>query len=1133
MNNDYKTIEAYVHVIDQSAREFISKNLSATGNNPLTLPNGDELYLDISETENTIYFKNIEISNTGAGTGTKIMDDLKRYSDITGKKITVLNAVNEDFFGRFSWLTANYGKQIGMTTFTYDPNARYQTIGDLTDDERTALELRRGEMMDKLVGEEVANEEKILNAREYSPNFSGEKYVGYENFKRLVRRRPWLLNAETDDAMLKRKIKNINIDNFLFSGANDMNNNELLDMFKNEYAFEKKQNEIAKEKTPTEQFITEKRASEKIVRNETIGRKPRLKQAINVATGNIPSEKITMTEKQLIKQRLRAIIQGVKMGRADMKAAMLDAFKTSYSEIQDIKKAIIEFAKPLPAADKGKLLNLVAKAKNKKDLVAAYVRIDNLLEASDKREALEQLKQTTRSVKYAQKTGKNIALDYQRQIMDIMQSYNIKSPVQKTIDKLKSLKDFIEKNPEIEIPKSVTAKLDQLLKKPVRELSTEGIRELNKMISHLASLGNLKLQLKNKYDERQRQISLEKLTASTRNIDNVKRGYLNTLHAFRVTDIMDGSQDYRGQNTRLQTKIARKVSNAELTSNALLDTVFSQISSFKGKWNEEEQAIMELYLLLDMKANTQAQQLIFSRNWKEMPKLTQEMEMAMSVMRGAFDKHVDNIAAVYEEHNNKEFERVDNYFPLKYTKKRGEIPEPTIGQTIARGKNVQQGFTFGRQKGVKRVPRTDVFAQFEEAIREQQYYLHVQPALLEVHSLVNDGKYFEAAGENAIQWWKDYIDAMSNKGRLSRSTHNPTLAKMRINLSRAILGYKLSSILIQPMAVFDALAYTYMRFGSVASARLLTHFAGAFIDPTYARRIKKLSPALQLRDGGELAIEEIQGGKERKGLDKVSSFRKFNKYSLSPLKWLDIRTAASVAQATYKTLRASGLDEQTARLESDVIMNITSGSSEIADRPMVLMGDELFRTVFTFQTFLLNRWGLIAHDLIGSGIKDGTITRKSRALIGLAILGVGGAFEDELRNAIYEAISGKKLPPVNIIKSALMTVPESIPILGQMLRSIYGYNQGYSIPLTRTIENVLVGLQMTLSDKEETKNKGILKVSEAVSTLFGVAGTSQGFDLLERALLDEKKTKKINRDIDMMPGIPEINFPSIPNIPSL
>jgi len=1012
---------------------------------------------------------------------------------------------------------------------------KYQTISDLSKEERVSLEIRRGKLRDELTTTEIEKENEILYAREYFPKFFEEKLEGYENFKRLAARRKWVLDNATDEATVKDKVKNIDIDNYLFTGATDVSNDQLLDMFREEYFAEQAQKELAKQKTPSEILEAGKRLATKAVKKETIGRRPSIKQAINAATGNVKPEEVTTTKKQVIRERLLAMAKGSKIGRAEMKATMNEAFKTTYNEIANIKKAIIEYAKPLPANEKGKLLNLVAKANNKKDLVKAYIRIDTRLELSDRREALEQLKQTTKTVMLAKRTGKNIALDYQRKIMEILNSYSLKKPMKKTIGKLKELKKFIDKNPELKIPKHLTKKLEVLGKKHVTDITTaRDIRELNHTITQLVALGHLKLNLKNKYDERQRQISLEKLIGSTRNMEKVKRGYMNTIHAFRVTDIMDGSQDYRGQNTRYQQKISRKVGNAELTSNSLLEDVFDKIKGVKTKWTEEEQAIMEVHMLMDMEANTQAQQLISNRGWKKLPNLTEEMKVTIDLMRGTFDKYVDNIAAVYEEHNNKEFERVDNYFPLKYEKKKGALPEPTIGQQIARSKRTEQGFTFGRQKGVKRVPRVDVFAQFEEAIREQQYYLNVQPTLIEVSSLISDEAYMEVAGDKAVNWWADYIDAVSNKGRLSRSTHNAWLARKRINLSRAILGYKLSSVLMQPMAIFDAMAYTYGRFGAVATSRLLTHFAGAFLDPTYTGRVKRQSPALQLRDGGELAIEEIEGAKVREGMNKIGLIDKYQRNSLKPLQWLDLKTASAVAQSTYRTLKATGLSDAEARLESDLIMNITAGSSEIADRPMILMMGEELRTLFTFQTFLLNRWGIISHDLIGAGIKDGNITRKGRALIGLMILAMGGGFEDEVRGKLFELVSGKKLKgEKNFIKSALMTIPESVPILGQILRSKLSYGQSFSVPLTRTIENVVTGFQMLSSDKKSTQERGMLKISESLATYFGVAGTAQLSDLIERQMINEsKQMKQMETNINLMPSIPSISIPSIPSIPT-
>jgi len=404
--------------------------------------------------------------------------------------------------------------------------------------------------------------------------------------------------------------------------------------------------------------------------------------------------------------------------------------------------------------------------------------------------------------------------------------------------------------------------------------------------------------------------------------------------------------------------------------------------------------------------------------------------------------------------------------------------------------------------------------------------MHVQPVLLEVASLVFNPEYTNKAGFMAREWWKDYIDAMANKGQMSNVRSNRILAKARINLSRAILGYKLSSIIMQPMAIFDAMSYTYMRFGTAATSRLLAHFAATWLNPRYAKHVVIQSKALQIRKGGELAIEEIQKASRGKGL-----FNAYQNSSMGLLQWADIKTAAAVDQSMYKILLSQGLSKEDARAEADLLMQLVSGSSDIADRPMILMRGEGSRLWFTFQTFFLNRWGLLYHDLIKTGLVKGKIGVKFRTLMALMILAIGGGVEDDLRKKLFEFITGKKIKEkFTFLQSALLSIPEMIPVLGNVIQSQFEYGQGYSVPLTRLFENITQSFSMIRSEKADTRKRGYLKLTESIGTLFGIAGTAQGFDLIERTIPETKKKQPPT----LLPPLPELpEMPKLPELPAL
>ena len=972
-NKDFNSRMPAVDMINKTAEEYFNEGNEDMGSLIQDLNNYDVMLNDITAIRNWGTIDGEPVLIDAGSLDTRIIKDYEGSKNLSDPDF-------REYYYRSREAKRKYRD--------LDDKTKYQAIPD---DKRAELEARRGEFMDNLERSQYEAEERIILAREENLAFNDqEKENGYKNFKKLAQYRRWILDNATDEAMMKSRIKGKNLDNEIFSGARDLTNDELLSLYKERYEREQEILAIAREKTPTEIDQANKKTAERLVKSETTGKKPTIRQAINVAQGKVKPEVISMKETTL-KKKIRDIARGVKMGRSDMRATMIQAFRSKLGELNDMRKAIINYAEDLNLNDRGRLLPMVANAKTQLDLTKAMLRIDAALSRADKIEQLQEVRKTASLVNKAVKSGRGIAVDYQKRLIEILKDYDLKTPTTKTLNRLKSLKEYVDEHPGF-VPDYVVKKLDRLSKKNPSQMTADEIRDLNETLNHMISLGHLKLSLKNKYDERVRLLNLTKLLEHTNSIDPKgdpkdksfssklakARMMLNVIHSFRVADKIDGTQYYKGKNVALQRLMSSKVNNAELSANVILEEVLGQIRAIKNNWNDKEQAVMEFYLLVEMGAHTQANELATAQGWTEMPAITEEMRTAMDLMRGTFKKSQGMTAAIYEEVENKPFEYVDNYFPLKYERRVGELPEITIGQTFVRSKKTEQGFTMKRMPNVKRTPRTDVFSQFEEAVREHQYYINVQPAIMEINSLVGSEEYRKKAGQIASQWWADYLSAMANRGQLPGIRSNAWLARKRISLSRAILGYKLSSSLLQPFAIFDALAYFQFRFGQLAAGELAGHFAATWINPRYAKRVIKKSPSLTLRKGtsGELAIEEMKRGTT---IGRRSPGKIYNDLSLKPLQYFDLKTAAAVDQAAYKILRRQGLSEAEARAEADMVMNMVSGSSEIADRPMALMSGETMRTIFTFQTFMMNRWGLISHDFIRSGLVKGSFSKKSKS----------------------------------------------------------------------------------------------------------------------------------------------------------
>ncbi len=475
------------------------------------------------------------------------------------------------------------------------------------------------------------------------------------------------------------------------------------------------------------------------------------------------------------------------------------------------------------------------------------------------------------------------------------------------------------------------------------------------------------------------------------------------------------------------------------------------------------------------------------------------------------------------------FEIQENYFPFSYEEKQSDIGVYSIVQDQKTQSKIIFGAGKGRQAGVELTPRTDVYKILQEGLAIQELFLKLQPTLFEKGTIFRTKKYQEEAGEFNTRYWTGYIDEMSRSGMSSGAIQTPLdgwLRKGRQNISRGLLDLSFTSTAIQPFAIFDAMGYmlTYMRKRTVF--KLVGNLIQAFVRPNFAKNTIEQSVALTTRKGGEEVIASF-------GLDKLKDGTKLTETKLSSaikkvtspfaaLQFFDIRTAVAV-QKTAVTELSKTMPMDQAQAEADFIMDMVSGSSNIAYRPRIMNQGELGRTLTTFQTFVLNEWGLATQDIIKKGIFKGGVSNSNKtrfwAILGLGFLFLQGFLEDKLRNKITNAVKGTEFESDSFVKSALMFLPERIPVLGNIVSGVKYGRAGISIPLFSVFENIIKGTAgVFTADKLKTKVKNLSKAIEASAILFlGLPGAKDAQNIAERIIEESdiglKTRKEIAADI--------------------
>lgn len=744
-----------------------------------------------------------------------------------------------------------------------------------------------------------------------------------------------------------------------------------------------------------------------------------------------------------------------------------------------------------------------------------------LIEAKKRAQDREAVKGIKKDISRIAEMKGNIAVDYQKQITALLSGLDFKKPTDQKLKELRSLREFIDKNG---VPLGINQKhlneLERLEKVALRDMTTEDLASLRDTLKHLEKLGKLKASLKFKYHARKTKEALDNLIASTNNLDPkiknmkdktgreklraaLKQAYIMTLHTPRVAEMIDGFK--KGENLKLIKWLSKEETKANYEA-AKKKLAF--LDDLKNLGVEKITEEMEMRMMVVMReregARSQVERLIEHYKLDGVPTLTAQEEAIIAKIKEYINSQKNELAAVMEEITGEIFPEMETYYlPMKYEKEEELIPDANVMGGF-RTTHTFDGFRHARRQGVKKVPRVDIVNIFSEALDEQFWYLRMQPVIEDIKQLVLSEEYGDAAGDMVRDWWRNELDIVARRG-WSNSAKNSLMSagarQIRHNLNQSILLFKLSTIMLQPFAVFDAVAYTNAKYGPTVAAKVLEETTKTVFIPGVAKKYIESSPELQMRQGGELAIsEELAAATDDTLMDKAS------RLGYSMIRRADVNTAAGVQKAIEKVLIEQGVSD--AKTEAEFIMNLTNGSSTIVQRPHILSTGEGARLWFTFQSFILNRWGIIAHDLIMSGfVKSETYKEKMLTLVSLGILMMAGNLEDEARKLLAKLTTGKEWKDKGRGQFAdgVINLTSTMPVFGSFINAA-SMGTSAAPPAMRAGENLFNGLYRVGFGKDgESKAKGAVKATEAGLELFvGLPGTAQGFDLLEAAMFDNK-----------------------------
>lgn len=803
-----------------------------------------------------------------------------------------------------------------------------------------------------------------------------------------------------------------------------------------------------------------------------------------------------------------------------------------------------------------------------------------------RKEITEKILRTEKVLKQRIKNGTFVDVEYGKLLLELFDSFQKSAISQATLDAYQKLLDLKKKGileqPDIstddegnifgpeqkEIALQTIERIEQRLKqRSLSEMTTEDMNALYGEIAILVEEGRVKLQIKAYMNEQQRQADIAKVLRTTNSLDaNIEIGstaasavkfgkrqdakelYLNLLTPAAVADRIDGDMQYGGENAKLQREISSAEAGFIKEESGVLVDVFTRLKEEVGineYTNEESAFVTYVARVREGKPGQFAADQIVKFDFggiipEQVGRVTRaKAEHIVDIMQETSAKYAigDRYIGTYEAITNQIFPKVENYVmvsryvnaPKAWETANEEGPEILQGHLV-NSKNTNMGNAKARQAANEMLrPRTDFLRLYADTISTQLYFVHMQPVINNIASVVKSDAYKNQAGVLASKYWEETLSIVAKRGQWVNSYRNRMLDGIKNNVAVAILAFKPSTVAMQLTQVTTGVLGTYAKYGPRAAFNVMQETLKMVFARKYRDQVIAESNALSARAGtaGQYGVMDVQKAMTLQEFDEKNMLMVARdmavKYGMFLMQDLDITFSAANRQGIYNALVASGVPEAEANIEADQMMGIMQSSTLVSDRPLfIAKTGSIGRFLTALQTFSLGYYSMFTQLLVRGGLRQGDNATKMRALIAIAGIPVANALVSSFARSLSAMLRGEdEQEELDLLTSVFFEQIRVIPLIGPIAQSAIEYNKkgGLDNPAFGALTKVLIGTTKAITESNDKQLDGIIDALSGVAMFTGVPGTATMADVLKSFTLSEtqelaKATKDIVRGKD-------------------
>lgn len=887
--------------------------------------------------------------------------------------------------------------------------------------------------------------------------------------------------------------------------------NGLVTKMKNKVSFEEEVTRMAKQqvfkaekKTPAQliKASTDKRIPEKVF-NKT--EKQLLVDRIKAQKSIAPV--IKRLDRQAMQRQASAYKRQIERTRKSTRTEVIKSFKDKNNNVQDIKNKITAFVTDfLPQKERGKFLVNVRDAKTKGDLASTMLKIDATQRAVKATSIKENIKKLSDK-------AENLPLETRKKITAFLDKYSSSKMRASTVENLKDTKEWYGAS-NINLPYKLKMRLEKAEKIPLVNLKNDRLEEIESNLLKMVEEGKQQAKINKEFEEIVLKTKLDKISKDIKNYDKeilkrtpgeklntklaitrkkqviadlIQTGDWEKTFAERFIDMLDGNKGYSGTLYNFLYKPVKRSSDAWMNLKDDIEERFITLNKkLKLDFYDAEKIAVHAYRL-----QPSGMEKLLSAGYGEKfinsVKLNEKQMEMYKFMRAELDKLEPKIAETYAANYQEMLGHIDDYFPM-HTDLEQEVP---LSDQIKKSYNrstTEKSFTKART-GAEKPLKLDAFDIFLKHVDNASYFINMDKTVKEIGKIVNSDQFLETVGNKATKYLRQWIDVISRKGGVANQERHEVFTFLRRNNSIGMLGFKLSSMLYQFTAKFNAFA----EIGTWAM-RYDKDFA---TKPEIRKFVYKTSAEIRNRAGGDPAFLNLAENKYLKYIQQKS---------LAPMQKIDSVLAANVWFNAYrKKLKELNIPFEVEKVNeealdyADRVIRLTMSSGQFKDLPPMFVNKkrDITKTFFQFQNVMMNNFDYIKHDLVRINVasakdiakisdpktkteeKVKLINRISIQLIGL-ISGI--AAEEALQTSMSYLYYGKDFDTTS--KHVISAIMSKIPGLSQ-LYSTLEFEQ-VPLPILAPIQNVIKAKQAFEGKTKASSIKGYSYLLDAVGTSLGI-----------------------------------------------